>query len=67
MSPHTVELLKTLVTDLYIGGKPVPATGGRRVHDVEATTSCGRNRFAPDVEVGHEGFEEFYGVGAHEG
>jgi len=46
MSPHTVELLKTLVTDLYIGGKPVPATGGRRFEVVNPATGATINTVA---------------------
>jgi succinate-semialdehyde dehydrogenase / glutarate-semialdehyde dehydrogenase len=38
MNDHTLEILKTLVTDLYIGGKPVPASGGRRFDVVNPAT-----------------------------
>jgi succinate-semialdehyde dehydrogenase/glutarate-semialdehyde dehydrogenase len=38
VSPHSIELLKTLVSDLYIGGKPVPAAGGRRFDVVNPAT-----------------------------
>jgi succinate-semialdehyde dehydrogenase/glutarate-semialdehyde dehydrogenase len=38
MSDHTLEILRTLVTDLYIGGKPVPAAGGRRFDVVNPAT-----------------------------
>jgi succinate-semialdehyde dehydrogenase/glutarate-semialdehyde dehydrogenase len=38
VSPHSEELLRTLVTDLYIGGKPVPAEGGRRFDVVNPAT-----------------------------
>ena len=40
MSAHTPELLKTLVTDLYIGGKPVLAAGDRRFDVVNPATGA---------------------------
>ena len=40
MSAHTLELLKTLVTDLYIGGKPVQAAGGSRFDVVNPATGA---------------------------
>jgi len=46
MSAHTVELLKTLVTDLHIGGKPVPAAGGRRFDVVNPATGATINTVA---------------------
>ena len=38
MSEHTVDLLKDFVTDLYIGGAAVPATGGRRFDVLDPAT-----------------------------
>ena len=46
MSAHTIELLKTLVTDLHIGGKPVPAAGGRRFDVVNPATGATINTVA---------------------
>jgi len=40
MNDHGIGLLKTLVTDLYIGGKAVPAAGGRRFDIVNPATGA---------------------------
>src|ERR1035437_7036958 len=38
VSEHTADLLKALVTDLYIGGAAVPAAGGRRFDVLDPAT-----------------------------
>jgi succinate-semialdehyde dehydrogenase/glutarate-semialdehyde dehydrogenase len=40
MGATTTELLKTLMTDLFIGGNPVPAAGGRRFEVVNPATGA---------------------------
>jgi succinate-semialdehyde dehydrogenase/glutarate-semialdehyde dehydrogenase len=40
VSAHNAELLRTLVTDLYIGGKPVPAAGDSRFDVVDPATGA---------------------------